>query len=217
MRTTLREAAPYLLAASAVFLFVSFGLAASDAKEAAFATAGLMLVVAACAGPFLTDGVDIQRGALRGGLFAACAGLACVLAGRSLEALLCGLFCGLYAYTLGLLADMFPARVQRVVVAMAGLAVLATLHFWDEFHLFGAENRKASADLAFHLNPAAAVSVTLDYDWIHAPELYRNNQTAESMFGLKLGGVAAYGWKLLLIVAILLPVRWRLSKSGRRR
>ena len=209
--TALREAAPYLLAAAAVFLFVSFGLAPSDAKEAAFATAGLMLVVAACAGPFTTDGVDLKRGAIRCLWLGVCAGLVCFATGRSLAALGCGLFCGLYAYTLGLLADMIPARVQRVVVAMAGLAVLATLHFWDDFHLLGADDRKASADLAFHLNPAAAVSVTLDYDWVHAPELYRNNQTAESMFGLQLGGIGRYGLYLLIIVGVglLFPLRWR--------
>lgn len=210
--TTLREAAPYLLAAAAVLLFVSFGLAASDATEAAFATAALMLVVAACAGPFTTDGVDLKRGAIRCLWLGVCAGLACLAAGRSWAALGCGLFCGLYAYALGLMADMFPGRVLRVGVAMAGLAVLTTLHVWDDFHLLEAEDRKASADLAFHLNPAAAISVTLDYDWMHAPELYRNNQTAESMFGLQLGGIGRYGLYLLIIVGILFPLRllrWR--------
>ena len=86
--------------------------------------------------------------------------------------------------------------------------MLATLHFWDDLGLLTVGDRKASADTAFHLNAAAAVSVTLHFDWLHKKALYRDNQTAESMFGLKLNGIGPFSVRLLLLAVLSLLPGW---------
>ena len=89
----------------------------------------------------------------------------------------------------------------RVVVAALALTLLATLFFWDDFALFDAADRKESAHLAFHLNAAAAASMTLDFDWLHAKVLYKDNQTAESLVMVPLEGIGTFSVKLALIAA----------------
>jgi len=196
------------LAAAAAAAFLFGALEPYDATEAAFAAALLGLAAAACAGPFLFSDGDSRglRRIARAGLRALLLGAAVVLvagvfSGRWGAALGCGLFCALFAYALAALADLMRGRVAAVLVGAAGLTLLFTLHLWDDLFLFGAADRAKSAHLAFSLNPAAAASRSLGFDWVHAKALYADNQTAESTFGVPLPGLVAYSAKLALVAA----------------
>jgi len=179
-------------------------------KEAAFAAVALCLLLAAAGGPFCferssADGrwSSASRGAVRCAVLGVVAATVCGIVsvrhdGPTGVALMAGLFCGLYAYALGSVGDLL--RVPLVFAAL-GLVLLATLHFWDDVFLLQAADRKGSAALAFHINAAAAASVTLDFDWIHAKALYTDNQTAESLVGVPLSGLGGFSLKLLGIAA----------------
>jgi hypothetical protein len=141
---------------------------------------------------------------------AACVVVAVVRDGAPWAALIVGLFSGLFAFALGAVAHLLGGGPARLLAAGAGLVLLATLLFWDEAFLLEADDRKGSAALAFELNPAAAASVTLAFDWIHAPALYTGNETAESLVGVELAGVARYSGYLAAaaVVAVALGF-WR--------
>ena len=194
--------------------FVLGALDGARGPGASFAGCLIGLVVAAVVGPFLFDREAGERGfaparraAQRSALLAASAALICGLAallrdGPLGAALVCGLFCGWFAFSLAALADLAGGDLWRPAFALLGLALLATLFYWDDAFLLRADDRKASAALAFALNPAAAVSVTLDFDWIHAKALYTNNQTAESMVNVPRSGIGRYA---LLLAAVTVP------------
>jgi len=199
---SLREALllPPVLAALA-YAFVKTSL--EGAGNRAFAAALLMLVAAAACGPFAFAAAPgaprvapLRQGALAGLSFAFAGALAVLALGGSP---LAGALAGAYALALGAVAYALGGGLVRVVVAAAGLALLATLFHWDALFLLRADDRKGSAALAFALNPAAAASVTLGFDWIHCGVLYRNNQTVESLVGVPLAGAGTMAWKLLLI------------------
>jgi hypothetical protein len=194
----------------------------ADGTEAAFAACLLGLVAAAAAGPFtftLRPGDRRWTPAARGALICAglgaaaalvCGAAAVLRGGPVVPAAGVGLFCGLYALACGAVAHLLGGGVMRVAVGGVGLALLATLFFWDELFLLGAEERKASAALAFSLNPAAAASVTLGFDWIHAPVVYTQNETAESLVGVELAGVGRFSLGLGgLAAAALVAGVWR--------
>jgi len=206
-------AAALLASAGGVVAFV-LGVLHGDGPESVFAGSLLALVVAAAVGPCsfrLQDGDGWWAAAVRGA--AVCTGLAVVMAaacvvlavargGPPWPALGVGLFSGLFAFTLGAVAHLLGGGPARVLAAGAGLALLATLLVWDEAFLLEAEDRKGSAALAFELNPAAAASVTLGYDWIHAPALYAGNETAESLVGVELRGVGTYAGGLAALAVV---------------
>jgi hypothetical protein len=223
--TTLREAAlvaaALLACAGGVVAFV-LGVLDGDGRESVFATCFLALVVAAAVGPCsfrLEEGDGWWAGAVRGAVVctalavvmaAACAAVAVARDGALGTAIVVGLFSGLFAFAAGAVAHMLGGGPARLLAAGAGLALLATLLVWDEAFLLEADDRKGSAALAFELNPAAAASVTLGFDWIHAPALYTGNETAESLVGVELSGVANYSAYLaaLAVVAVALGC-WR--------
>ena len=200
-------AAALVVSALCVVAFV-LGVLHGDGPGSVFATSLLALVVAAAVGPCsfrLQDGDGWWAAAVRGA--AVCAALAAVMTAACVvvavardgavgTAVLVGLFSGLFAFALGAVAHLLGGGPARLLVAAAGLALLATLLVWDEAFLLDADDRKGSAALAFELNPAAAASVTLGFDWIHARALYRGNETAESLVGVELRGVGSYSLKL---------------------
>jgi hypothetical protein len=199
---TRREAVllPVVLAAGTLAFVAALG--PSDGRV--FAAALLMLVHAAACGPFVFSSAPeaprwsaLREGALAGLAFALSGALLCFGLGRTAAAAAAGALAGPYAFALGAVAYALGGGVARAVVAAFGLALLATLFYWDDLFLFHAIDRKGSAALAFGINPAAAASVTLGYDWIHSSILYRNNQTAESLVAVPLGGVGAMTLKLL--------------------
>lgn len=220
-REAILVAAALLACAGGVLAFV-LGVLDGDGRESAFAAGFLALVVAAAAGPCsfrLQDGDGWWAGAVRGA--AVCTGLAVVMAvacgvvaavrdGPVGAAIVVGLFSGLFAFAAGAVAHALGGGPARLLTAGAGLALLTTLLVWDEAFLLDAADRKGSAALAFELNPAAAASVTLGFDWIHAPALYTGNETAESLVGVELAGVATYSAYLaaLAVVAVMLGF-WR--------
>jgi len=194
-----------------VTLFVLLALPRAEGSAALFAAALLWLVIGACAGAASFDRREEDRRwspALRGlvhclllGL-GGLAGCGFVAWARHLPlggAAAAGLFSGLFAFSCGALAHALGGGLARPAVAFAGLALLATFFYWDDAFLLRAEDRKASAELAFELNPAAAAAVSLDYDWIHAGALYTGNETAESMVGIPLQGMGHYALVLALV------------------
>jgi hypothetical protein len=194
---TLREAVllPVAVAAGA-FAFALFAVDRAG-PDRSFAAALLVLVGAAAAGPFTFAAPPgaprwspLRQGALAGLAFAGAGALACLSPAGALA--------GPFAFALGALAYALGGGLARALAAALGLAMLLTLFHWDDLFLLRADDRRASAALAFALNPAAAASVTLGFDWIHSPELYRNNQTAESLALVPLPGAGAMAWKLLL-------------------
>jgi hypothetical protein len=200
---TLRETllAPLALAA-ATFAFVAAVL--DRPAGAVFAAALLMLVHAAAFGPFTFAAAPgappwspLRQGALAGLAFALSGALVCFGLGRTLDAAAAGALAGPFAFALGAVAYALGGGIARAAAAAAGLALLATLFWWDGLFLFQAADRKSSAALAFGLNPAAAASVTAGFDWIHSEVLYRNNQTAESLVAVPLEGAGAMALKLL--------------------
>ncbi len=193
--------------------FVLWALPRAAGSDAAFAVAGLSLVAAACVGPFFwkrTDGDVAWTPALRAAQASALFGVACVVActlvawrrgGPFAASAWAGAFAGLYAYVLGAVGYALGGGPARAGIAVLGCFLLATLFFWDEAFLFdaGADGRAASAARAFDLNPAAAASVTLGFDWIHAKGLYTGSQTAESLVAVPLRGLGSYSAKLGLV------------------
>jgi hypothetical protein len=202
---------PIGIGAVCALVFLLGVLAPGTGREGAFAAALLCLLLAAAGGPFCfgrkqADGrwASTRRGALRCAAIGVAAAAVCGIVslrqdGPTGFALLAGLFCGLYAYTLGTVGDLL--RVPLLFAAL-GMVLLATLHYWDGLFLLHAADRKGSAALAFHLNAAAAAAVTLDFDWIHAKGLYTNNQTAESLVGVPLSGLGSFSLKLVGIAAV---------------
>jgi hypothetical protein len=206
---TLREAvlAPFAVAAGAL-AFVRLVLDAHGAG-APFAVALLSLAGAAAFGPFTFAAPPgaprwspLRQGALAGLSFALSGALACAAAGASAASAAAGALAGPFALALGAAAYAAGGGLARAAAAALGLALLSTLFWWDQAFLFHAADRKASAALAFQLNPAAAASVTLGFDWIHSETLYRNNQTAESLVAVPLPGAGAMAEKLLAIGAL---------------
>jgi len=202
----------WLGGAGAAIAFVLFALQPADGAAATFAAVYLALVAAACCGPFLdTWG--------RPAFFAASVLLCVVVAvardGSIGFAIVAGLFAGLLAATGSVLAAAIRVDLVRPVLAAIGLALLTTFFYWDEMFLFTASDRRASAAWAFALNPAAAASVSLGFDWMHAKALYTDNQTAESMFGVPLAGIGAYSIRLgaVLVPAALLAI-WRERRAA---
>ena len=122
--------------------------------------------------------------------------------GPILASIVCGLFCGLWALALASVADLLGGDLWRPLVALLGLALVATLFYWDDAFLLRASSRTSSAALAFAINPAAAVSATLDFDWVHAKALYTDNQTAESMVNVARSGIGTYS---LALIAVAIP------------
>jgi len=189
--------------------FLHGALAPADTASAAFAACFLALVFAACTGPFLfgrRPGEARLAPAVRGGLravaYAAGAALLVAVAGATPSlALACGLYAGLFAFTLAALADLMRAGPFALVVAAAALASLATFFYWDDAFLLAATDRKATAALAFQLNPAAPVSLALGFDWIHAKVLYTGNETAESLVQVPVPGLGAVAGRLAVIAA----------------
>jgi len=191
--------------------FVLWALPDASGAGAAFAAAGLSLVAAACCGPFFwrpgrRRWSAARDAALRSALFAAAAAVAVAAVawrrgGPVAGSLAAGAFAGLYAYVLGAAAYAAGGGPARAGIAVLGYLLLCTLFFWDEAFLFdaGPEGRRASAARAFDWNPAAAASVTLGFDWIHAKGLYTGNQTAESLVAVPLRGLGAYAWRLAVV------------------
>ncbi len=224
--TSLREAAlvaaALLACAGCVAAFVLVGGTHGDGPESVFAASLLALVVAAAVGPCafrLQEGDGWWAAAVRGA--AVCTGLAVFMAAACVvvavardgpvgRAIVVGLFSGLFAFALGAVAHLLGGGPARLLAAGAGLALLATLLVWDEAFLLEADDRKGSAALAFELNPAAAASVTLGFDWIHAPALYTGNETAESLVGVELRGVGTYSGNLAALAVIAVGLGfWR--------
>jgi len=196
-----------LLVVAGIAVFVG-AQAPAAGNQAAFAAVFLCLVGAAAAGPatFVLEANDRRwtpaaRAALSCLGLGAAAAVACGVSAYRFEgplpaACLAGLFCGLYAFTWGAIAHACGGGIMRVAAAGLGLALLATFFHWDRFVLPRADDWKTSATLAFDLNPAAAASVTLGFDWIHSKGLYTGNQTAESLAGIELFGIGHYGLRL---------------------
>jgi hypothetical protein len=181
-------------------LFLHLALAPANAPAALFAAAYLALLAAACIAPFLR-----WRGVLAFALAAAVV-LAAATGGLWAAKLAAAGYVALFAAT----AAAVGRSIYRPAVCALALLCLTTLFYWDRAFLFDAADRKRSAALAFALNPAAALSVTVGFDWVHAKALYSRSQTAESMFGVPLHGLATMAWKTLLVLVPFAGLaRWR--------
>ncbi|MEE8104284.1 MAG: hypothetical protein V3T86_01980 [Planctomycetota bacterium] len=208
------------LAAAIAFLFVV--LEPADAKEACFATVFLGLVAGAAVAPFLGPPARTQFAICLGiGLATAAIALFAARGGHGLwwRAVLAGWFCALFALAAShggaVMERLLPGRLGPILVAGCALALLFTLHVWDDAVFDGVTDRKGSASLAFALNPAAAASVTLEFDWIHATELYRHNETAESMAGVPRAGLGSYAWKTAMIALVAGAIAMILERRRR--
>lgn len=197
----IRRGAAVAAASAALLAFLFLALEPTDGKEATFAAVFACLLASAAAGPFLT--------ARAAAVFAAgpplvCGVVAVAHGGPVGAALLCGLFCAAYAGTLAAWAHALRGGVAAVALGVLGIALLFTLHVWDDCFLPRTTSQTGSAAVAFGLNPAAAASVALDFDWVHAKALYTNNQTAEAMFGVPRQGLGGYALRLggLAVAAI---------------
>lgn len=189
--------------------FVGTVCSGAAGNGASFAAALVALACAGATGPFLFPTNGPWRAAwLRGCARAGIVALAAVVAlgtiavwreGPFAASLAVGAFAGLYAWTGGALGHALGAGWWRCAVAVLAVLALTTLFFWDDWFLREAADRKSSAAFAFGVNPAAAAAVTLEFDWIHAKALYTNNETAESLVGIPLSGVASYAWKLAVL------------------
>jgi len=197
----------WLGGAGAAIAFLLLALQPSDGTAATFAAVYLALVAAACCGPFLDPWT---RPAFFVAAVLLCAVVAGVSGGAIRTAVVGGLFAGLLAATGSAVASAIRFDVVRPVLCAIGLALLTTFFYWDEAFLFGAADKRASATWAFALNPAAAASVSLGFDWMHAKALYTDNHTAESMFGVPMGGMGPYAIKLgAILIPAALAARWR--------
>ncbi len=202
---------PLVIGAAAVALFVMVVLKPST-RGTEFASVCCFLMLAAAAGPFLYRR-DPRAAALRCGALGVFAGVVTAVlsvttsAGPIVVPFLAGAFCGLYAFAVGALGSL-GGDLCRLAAATLGFVLLATLHVWDDVALLDATDRKGSARLAFALNPAAAASVTLDYDWIHATELYRDNETAESLAGVPRAGLGLYALKVAAVALVAAALGW---------
>ncbi len=178
--------------------FVRHAISPGEGPAAAFAATLLLLVYAACVGPSFGS----RPAPLALSLGGAGALVVPLCGGPLLPAIACGLFAGLFAYALASFAHVLRGGVAQILISLLALLLLSTLFWWDQWFLPASSFRKASASLAFHLNPSAACSVTLGFDWLHAKALYTSNQTAESMHGVPLAGLGAYAWKTALVALL---------------
>jgi len=163
-----------------------------------FAGAALSLAAAGALGPFLVRGAAV--GALRCALLALPAAALC----RSLPL---GLFCALYAFTAGTVADLLRAEALRVVAGAAAVALLFTLLYWDALG-----SGKEHAALGFRLSALAAASVELDFDWIHAKALYTGNFAAEALAGMERPGIVPFGLRCAAIATAAAAARGALAR-----
>jgi hypothetical protein len=184
--------------AAGALLFLHGALAPSSASAALFAAAYLALVTAACVAPFLG-----RRGVLAFGAGATIVLLAAT-GGLWTAKLAAAAYVALFAAT----AAVMGRGVYRPAVCAIALLSLTTFFYWDRAFLFDAADRKQSAALAFALNPAAALSVTVGFDWMHAKALYSHSQTAESMFGIPLAGLATMATRTLLVLVPFAGIAW---------
>ena len=203
----LRALVVTLVGAGATLWFALAALDHARGPGAPFAVCLIGLVVGAVAGPFLFDEKGARPAAIRATFLGVAAAVACGLVaalrdGPILASIACGLFCGLWAFALAAVADLLGGDLWRPLVALLGLALVATLFYWDDAFLLRASSRASSAALAFAINPAAAVSATLDFDWVHAKALYTDNQTAESMVNVARSGIGTYS---LGLIAVAIP------------
>ena len=211
-RASLLAGLAWVGGAGAAIAFVLLALRPENGTAALFAATYLALAAAACCGPFLDLRATLS---FLSASMLLCFVVAIARDGSFLLALAAAGFAGLFAATGAALAGAIRIDVVRPLLALVGLALLTTFFYWDEAFLLTAAERKESASLAFHLNPAAAASVTLGFDWMHAKALYTNNQTAESIFGVPLSGVGAYSAKLLaLFVPAFAIARWRERRAS---
>lgn len=184
--------------ATGALLFLHGALEPANAPAALFAAAYLALLAAACAAPFL---------AWRGALSFCAAAAVVVLAstgGLWIAKLAAVGYLALFVTT----AAALGRSLYRPAVCALALLCLTTFFYWDRAFLLDAADRKQSAALAFALNPAAALSVTAGFDWLHAKALYSQSQTAESMFGVPLTGLATMAWKTLLVLVPFAGLAW---------
>ncbi len=172
-----------------------------DGPSAAFAAVYLTLICAACAGPFL----DI-RGLAAFGAAALVVTLATTLEAQGpwLVALASAAYATLFAAT----AAAIGRTVYRPAICAVALLLLTTFFYWDDAFLFDAADRRQSAAWAFAINPAAAASLTLGFDWMHAKALYSSSQTAESMFGVPMSGLGAMTAKTLAVFVPFAGLAW---------
>jgi hypothetical protein len=202
----------WLGGAGAAVAFLLLALHPSDGAAALFAAVFLALAAGACCGPFLSLR---QAAAFTVAAVLSCVVVALARGGATTNAIGCGLFAGLFAGTAGATAGAIRIGIVRPLLCVAGLALLTTFFYWDEAFLFAAADRKASASLAFDLNPAAAASVTIGFDWMHAKALYTDNQTAESMFGVPVSGAGLYALKVLgLFIPATAIAVWRERRAA---
>jgi hypothetical protein len=179
----------------------------AEPAGAVFAASYLALLAAACVGPWL-EPRHLPAFALAAVV---------VLVGAALEAgasawraTAAALYVALFAAT----ALAVGRTVYRPAVVAMALALLTTFFYWDGAVLFGAEDRRAAAALAFALNPAAAVSRTIGFDWMHAKALYSHSQTAESMWGVPLPGLPTMAWKTALVLVPFAALAWRRERRA---
>lgn len=181
-----------------------FLLAVLDLREgpsAAFAAVYLVLICAACLGPFL----DVRGLALFGAsALVVILGTTFAVQGPWLAALAAALYSTLFAAT----AAALGRSIYRPAICILALLLLTTFFYWDDLFLFDAADRRQSAAVAFAINPAAAASLTLGFDWMHAKALYSSSQTAESMFGVPLSGLGAMTAKTLAVFVPFAGFAW---------
>jgi len=210
------------VATALALAFVLFALKPGDATASVFAGASLGFVVAAAVGAcsFTTrEGggrlAPARRGLVRCGILAAAAIVVCALVALARDgplwgAIGAGAFAGLFALACGAWAHALGGGPARVLVAAAAFFCLSTLHVWSDWVLPHTDDWKASAARAFNLNPLAALSITLDFDWVHSKALYTGNETAESLAGVRLLGAGGYAWRLACVaVAGVVAGLWR--------
>lgn len=198
MSDALRPVAWSLLGAFCALFFLHGVLEPPGPRGAVFAATFLSLVAATCVAPFT---------GLRGAAALAGAAAVVVLASSGslwTAKLACAGYLALYAAT----AAAMGRTVWRPAVVAAGLLLLTTFWYWDEAFLFDAEDRSASAALAFALNPAAAASQTIGFDWMHAKALYSKSQTAESIFTVPVPGLPTMAWKTALLCLPFGGIAW---------
>jgi len=207
-RGTLPAALALLALGGGIVAFVRFALPRADGGEGAFAAALLALAAGAVFGPAAFRRASSRfapavHALLRCAAFGAGAAVT-VLAAAGAGALV-GAFAGFYAFLTGAVAYACGGGPGRVLAPAAALILLGSLFFWDDVFLRDAEDRAQSAARAFDCNAAAAAAVTVGYDWIHSPILYKDNETAESLFDRELGGVGTFTgrtvWLALLAAA----------------
>jgi hypothetical protein len=172
-----------------------------DGPSAAFAAVYLTLLCAACVGPFLHPRDLAVFGA---SALVVVLGTTLAAQGPWLSAIAAALYVTLFAAT----AAAIGRSIYRPAVCVLALLLLTTFFYWDDALLFDAADRRQSAAWAFAINPAAAASLTLGFDWMHAKALYSSSQTAESMFGVPMSGLGAMTAKTLAVFVPFAGLAW---------